>query len=83
MRYVQLTMTERQEIAKARTRPVSLRDVAEALGRATSTISREVRRNGTGHSTKRLSPKTEPEPVGELSLIGSIILCFAVRSGNA
>ena len=48
MRYVQLTMTERQEIAKARTRPVSLRDVAEALGRAPSTISREVRRNGTG-----------------------------------
>jgi transposase, IS30 family len=48
MRYVQLTMTERQEIAKARTRPVSLRDVAEALGRAPSTISREVRRNGRG-----------------------------------
>ena len=48
MRYVQLSMTERQEIAKARTRPVSLRDVAEALGRAPSTISREIRRNGKG-----------------------------------
>lgn len=48
MRYVQLTMTERQEMAKARTRPVSLRDVAEALGEAPSTISREVRRNGRG-----------------------------------
>lgn len=68
MRYVQLTMTERQEIAKARTRPVSLRDVAKALGRAPSTISREVRRNGTGffyeasvaHRRARARRRTRP-----------------------
>jgi len=41
-----LTMTEREEISRQLARGVSLRTISQRLGRAPSTLSREVARNG-------------------------------------
>jgi IS30 family transposase len=44
--YSHLTAEERDRLAGLRTGGLSLRAIAKALGRAASTISRELRRNG-------------------------------------
>lgn len=44
---------ERQRIATLRERGVSIREIARRLGRAASTVSREVRRNTFGHDRGR------------------------------
>src|ERR1700693_4221724 len=41
-----LTLTEREEISRGLARDVSIRQIAVGLGRAPSTVSREVRRHG-------------------------------------
>ena len=45
-----LTLTEREEISRAMVEGQSIRSVAARLGRAPSTVSREIKRNG-GHRT--------------------------------
>ena len=47
-----LTLAEREEISRGIARDLSLRTIAAQLGRAPSTISRELRRNG-GHNNYR------------------------------
>jgi len=49
MTYHQLTQEERYRISGALPLEISLREIAEQLGRSPSTISREVRRNATTH----------------------------------
>ena len=44
--YTALTLTEREEISRAMVEGQSIRSVAARLGRAPSTISREIKRNG-------------------------------------
>jgi IS30 family transposase len=44
-----LTLQEREEISRAMVAGESIRSVAARLGRAPSTISREIKRNGGGH----------------------------------
>src|SRR4029450_11477459 len=41
-----LTVTEREEISRGVVAGMSIRSIAASLGRAPSTISREIRRNG-------------------------------------
>ncbi len=41
-----LTLAEREEISRALVRSESMRSIARRLGRAPSTISREIQRNG-------------------------------------
>jgi IS30 family transposase len=48
-----LTLDEREEVALARARGESMRDIARALGRAPSTISRELSRNTDGQGRYR------------------------------
>ncbi|MGK8558811.1 IS30 family transposase [Nocardia gipuzkoensis] len=48
-----LSLLERQRIATLRERGVSLREIGRRLGRAASTISRELRRNTFGHDRGR------------------------------
>ena len=48
-----LTLAEREEVALARARGESMRDIARALGRAPSTISRELSRNTDGQGRYR------------------------------
>ncbi|NKY24932.1 Transposase InsI for insertion sequence element IS30A [Nocardia gamkensis] len=48
-----LSLLERQRIATLRERGLSIREVARRLGRAASTVSREVRRNTYGHDRGR------------------------------
>jgi transposase len=45
-----LSLLERQRIATLRAQGLSMRAIAEGLGRAPSTISRELRRNTFGHN---------------------------------
>ena len=49
-----LTLAEREEISRAMAAGHSIRSIATSLGRAPSTISREVKRNG-GHESYRAS----------------------------
>ena len=49
-----LTLAEREEISRAMVAGHSIRSIATSLGRAPSTISREVKRNG-GHESYRAS----------------------------
>jgi transposase, IS30 family len=48
-----LSQDERIEIADLRQTGLSVRQVAARMGRAPSTISRELRRNGSAHPTRR------------------------------
>jgi IS30 family transposase len=50
-----LTLTEREEISRAVVADQSIRSIAKSLGRAPSTISREIERNG-GQECYRASP---------------------------
>jgi IS30 family transposase len=50
-----LTLVEREEISRALVTGDSIRSIAIALGRAPSTISREIGRNG-GHACYRAAP---------------------------
>ena len=43
---IALTLLEREEISRAMVEGQSIRSIAAQLGRATSTVSRELRRNG-------------------------------------
>jgi len=44
-----LTLSEREEISRGMAAGESIRSIASALGRAPSTVSREIQRNGGGH----------------------------------
>src|SRR5215471_18865122 len=45
-----LTLAEREDISRGKASGASFRSIAERLGRAPSTVSREVARHGTGKS---------------------------------
>jgi IS30 family transposase len=59
MAYHQLTREERYLIAWGLRMNQTLREIAEALGRAPSTLSREVRRNATAHDGAYRSEKAD------------------------
>ena len=59
MAYHQLTREERYLIAWGLRLNQTLREIAEALGRAPSTLSREVRRNATAHDGAYRSEKAD------------------------
>lgn len=44
-----LSLAEREEISRGLVAGLSMRGIAEQLGRAPSTVSREIKRNGGGH----------------------------------
>jgi IS30 family transposase len=48
-----LTLTEREEISRGIATGSSIRQIAATLGRATSTVSREIRRHGGGPHVSR------------------------------
>ena len=55
-----LTLAEREEISRAVVAGHSMRSIANGLGRAPSTISREIKRNGTRNATGRIRPTKRP-----------------------
>jgi len=57
-----LALTEREEISRAIVAGRSIRSIARALGRAPSSISRELRRNGGsgGYRANNADPMTQP-----------------------
>lgn len=59
MGYRQLSEGERYAIARMRRLGYSMRKIAEVLGRAASTVSREVRRNATRHDGKYRAEKAQ------------------------
>lgn len=62
-----LTLCEREEISRGLIANQSLRSIARTLGRAASTISREVRRNG-GCTANRATVSDNTAPVAERCL---------------
>ena len=61
-----LTLAEREEISRAVVAGHSMRSIAERLGRAPSTVSREIKRNGGRDSYRASLPGVEdgvPRPV--------------------
>lgn len=58
-----LTLTEREEISRAMAAGFSIRSIALILGRAPSTISREIRRNGASRCYGATRP-TRPPGIG-------------------
>jgi len=55
MRYRHLTMYEREVIECVRRSGGSLREAARSMGRAVSTISREIRRNSKGREYRAVA----------------------------
>jgi len=55
-----LTLAEREEISRAVVADNSMRSIAVQLGRAPSTISREIKRNGARRATERVRSKSPP-----------------------
>jgi len=66
MSYHQLTQEERYLISSALTLKISLRQIAEQLGRAASTVSREVRRNATTRDGAYRAQKAQSYAVARL-----------------
>ena len=67
---VALTLAEREEISRGVAAGQSLRTIAKMLGRAPSTISREIKRNGVANRIEPTKPskppgigRIEPRPV--------------------
>ena len=54
--YKQLSLEERDRITEMKSEGMSLRAIAKELGRSPSTLSREVKRNGTPAYRVYLSP---------------------------
>ena len=64
-----LTLAEREEISRGMATDASIRQIAAALGRAPSTVSREIRRHGGAHryraaeaDTQAWTPSRRPKP---------------------
>ena len=59
-----LTLGEREEISRGLAARGSMSSIAQRLGRAVSTVSREIRRNGGARATHRLvaSSSLDAEP---------------------
>ena len=79
-----LTLVDREEISRGLTAERSLRSIARNLGRAASTISREVRRNGgvknyraTQSDTAAWDRAHRPKPC---KLVGNDYLCRAISA---
>jgi len=79
-----LTLVEREEISRGLTAERSLRSIARNLGRAASTISREVRRNGGVKNYRAAQSDTaawyrahRPKPC---KLVGNDYLCRAISA---
>ena len=79
-----LTLVEREEISRGLTAERSLRSIARNLGRAASTISREVRRNGGVKNYRAARSDTaawdrahRPKPC---KLVGNDYLCRAISA---
>jgi IS30 family transposase len=79
-----LTLVEREEISRGLTAERSLRSIARNLGRAASTISREVRRNGGIKNYRAAQSDTaawdrahRPKPC---KLVGNDYLCRAISA---
>lgn len=58
-KYQRLSLNEREELSRYLAKNYSYRKIANILGRATSTISREIRRKGFSHSNYRAIPAQE------------------------
>ena len=56
-----LALAEREEIALLRVQGVSMQAIARRLGRAASTISRELRRNAACESAQHIDPGSAPK----------------------
>lgn len=63
--YTQLSLEEREEIMALRYTKRSIRDIARLLGRTPSTVSRELRRNGTGTTKRHYVPHRAHEAAHE------------------
>jgi len=79
-----LTLTEREEISRSLRAQQSLRSIARTLRRSTSTISREVRRNGgpaqyraTRSDAAAWNRAHRPKPC---KLAGNVYLCRAISA---
>ena len=54
-----LTLAEREEISRGMATDASIRQIAAALGRAPSTVSREIRRHGGAHRYRAAEADTQ------------------------
>lgn len=79
-----LTLVEREEISRGLIANQSLRSIARSLGRAASTISREVRCNGERGAYRATTSETfawnrahRPKPC---KLVGNDYLCRAISA---
>jgi IS30 family transposase len=61
--YQQLSLEERIEVQVHRERGLSTRAIARVLKRAASTVSRELRRNGSKPVERKAGPDRPPKPV--------------------
>jgi IS30 family transposase len=61
--YQQLSLEERIEVQVQRERGLSTRAIARVLKRAASTVSRELRRNGSKPVERKAGPDRPPKPV--------------------
>ena len=54
--YQRLSFKEREELSRSLSMGMSCREIAHALNRTTSTITREIHRNGPGRASYRAIP---------------------------
>lgn len=59
MPYIHLSQSEREEISRSLARGETLRDIAERLGHAHTTLSRELGRNGQGDRDRYRTVRAE------------------------
>jgi len=71
-----LSLGEREEISRGLARDASLRAIAAQLGRAPSTVSREVNPTAAGESTGQRLPTNEP---GTTPAAQNVVYCRASR----